>query len=259
MPTVTKRHWVFTLHVTHKDEWDPSTIEINDHVTGLVCQLESAPTTGQLHYQGCVKFKEPVSATAVKKVIGHKAHVEAMKGTWDEAKQYCKKDKTRVEGTTPFEAGATGGQGQRSDLDALQEDIKEGKTMRQIADKHFSSFLRYNHGIGQYRFMCMTPRDFKTKVVIHYGAAGAGKSYNANLAAKDKSSFTLCRGNGDNIWWDGYDGQEIALLDDFYGWVRFSDMLQLMDRYAYTVEIKGARTSFVSKELHITSNAPPSK
>ncbi|UOF79231.1 rep protein [Circoviridae sp.] len=259
MPTITKRFWVFTLNVDNKEEWDPATIPIGQVVKAMVCQLEKAPTTGQLHWQGAIKFNNAVSMAAVKKVIGDKAHVEAMAGTWEQATEYCKKDKTRVEGETPYEAGNTkGGQGERTDLEEVRQTIKSGASTVEIADAHWATFLRYNKGIALYKHAIAKKRDFKTKVVVHYGAPGCGKSYNANKAAEGRTSFTLCQGNGDNIWWDGYDGQDVAILDDFYGWVRFSSMLQLMDRYEYQVEIKGARGQFTSKELHITSNAPPS-
>lgn len=71
-----------------------------------VFQLESAPTTNQLHLQFYVEFKKPVSLKAAQTAIGdfqHKAHMEVRKGSRDQARDYCMKKDTQVAG--PWEIG----------------------------------------------------------------------------------------------------------------------------------------------------------
>ena len=48
------------------------------------------------------------------------------------------------------------------------------------------------------------------------------------------------------------------VLDDFYGWIKFDEMLRLLDRYPLLVETKGGTTHFTSRFIHITSNKHPS-
>lgn len=58
-------------------------------------------------------------------------------------------------------------------------------------------------------------------------------------------------------WWQRYDGEHTVIMDDFYGWVPYDEMLRIMDRYPHKVETKGGYKEFLSKQLIITSNLHP--
>lgn len=45
-------------------------------------------------------------------------------------------------------------------------------------------------------------------------------------------------------------------MDDFYGWIKYDDLLKICDRYPYSVPIKGGYEIFVTKNIWITSNVP---
>ena len=49
----------------------------------------------------------------------------------------------------------------------------------------------------------------------------------------------------------------MVVLDDFYGWLKYSQLLNLLDRYPMQVEVKGAKREFLAKEIIITSNKSP--
>lgn len=64
--------------------------------------LEKAPTTGKLHFQGYFVLKSPIKfATALKRLPGY--HLEAMKGTIEENRDYTSKEETHVAG--PWNSG----------------------------------------------------------------------------------------------------------------------------------------------------------
>ena len=46
-------------------------------------------------------------------------------------------------------------------------------------------------------------------------------------------------------------------MDDFYGWVKYDEMLKICDRYPYRVPIKGGFRQFTSECIIITSNSEP--
>jgi len=46
-------------------------------------------------------------------------------------------------------------------------------------------------------------------------------------------------------------------MDDFSGWIPFTALLRLADRYPYRVEVKGGVRNFVSHAIIITSNKRP--
>ena len=38
------------------------------------------------------------------------------------------------------------------------------------------------------------------------------------------------RDSGAQSWWDEYEGQPCVIINDFYGWIRYDDLLRLLDR-----------------------------
>lgn len=61
-----------------------------------------------------------------------------------------------------------------------------------------------------------------------------------------------------SIWWDGYSKQSDVIIDEFYGWIPFDTLLRICDRYPLLVETKGGQVNFVAKTIIITTNALPS-
>ena len=49
---------------------------------------------------------------------------------------------------------------------------------------------------------------------------------------------------------------DAIIIDEFYGWLKYDELLKIMDRYPYQVPVKGGFVSFASKHIVITSNAP---
>ena len=71
------RHWVFTLQVSHSDPrtyekrraWKAPNVDSCHSLRYIVCQLERAPSTGQLHWQGYVQFKTPIRHKMVRTIL----------------------------------------------------------------------------------------------------------------------------------------------------------------------------------------------
>ena len=91
------------------------------------------------------------------------------------------------------------------------------------------------------------------EVSIYYGATGTGKT---RLAYE--SSDSVYKWNVDTPeWWDGYDGERTLLIDEFYGQLKPSRMLQLLDGYTCRLPVKGGFTYANWDKVYITSNAHP--
>jgi len=58
----------------------------------------------------------------------------------------------------------------------------------------------------------------------------------------------------DKIWFDGYDGEQAILFDDFVGGGSVSNMLQVCDRYPYRAESKGGTIQGRWTRVYFTSN-----
>ena len=52
-----------------------------------------------------------------------------------------------------------------------------------------------------------------------------------------------------------YASCDCAIIDDFYGWLKYDELLKMMIRYPYQVPVKGSYIKFASKHIVITSNS----
>lgn len=245
--TTLARNWLFTLN--NPQDFKPE-VGFGTTYKYLIYQLEKGEE-GTLHYQGYVMWKSPKRLSALKK-LSKEAHWEPRRGSHTQARDYCSKEDTRVEG--PWTFGVEPEQGKRTDLDDVKEAIDSGASMKEIAQAHFGHFIKYERGFRSYKNTLATPRDFKTEVIVCYGPTGTGKSMYCAALTKDPYWYIPQK---DGKWWDGYDGQEDVIIDEFYGQIMWSTMLRLLDRYPMQVETKGATVNFAPKRIFITSNKQP--
>ena len=132
-PTMSSTSWCFTLNnpVTPTNPWATS---IHGLVKYAIWQLESAPSTSQIHLQGYVELYKKQRLSFVKKILPT-AHLEPRLGSREQARDYCSKQQTRLQNIPagPWEFGEFipgPGQGTRSDLgmlDYLMGELDHGR------------------------------------------------------------------------------------------------------------------------------------
>lgn len=193
---------------------------------------------------------KPRRFSTIKHNIGQRAHIELAKGDDAQNEIYCSK------GGDVWKHGTIiSGQGSRSDLKDVIDLIASGEVRdSEIAKSCPAAFIKYSKGIKEYiRAIRPIPeRDFKTNVYFYYGPPGTGKSRRCLQEAQMAGGDIYYKPRGD--WWDGYKQQPNVIIDDFYGWIKYDEMLKICDRYPYRVPIKGSFEQFTSKNIWITSN-----
>lgn len=256
------KRWCFTLF-----EYDESVLNhLSDckEIDKLVYQEEKAPETGRLHIQGfCTLFKKTTVAQVKKFLRCESVHLEVAKGNDKQCYEYCTKSESKT-GLFLFERGdfSIGGQGSRSDLHQVTEKIKEGKTLEQINEEFPTSVIKYGRGIQMslslYR-SSKAPSSFERCCIVLYGPSGTGKSLWARQFAEERSLRLYSKpiSTGGPCWFDGYDGEEILLLDDFESkQVPFRELLVWLDVYKHRVAVKGGYVLGLWKFVIITTNKP---
>ncbi len=223
-----------------------------------IYQLEVGEN-GTPHLQGYIVYRRQRRFTAISTEFDCHPHLERRRGTHTQAKEYCSKEDTRVEGPWIFgsDEGIPESQGQRTDLAAVKRKLDGGVKLTTIADEHFGDFVRYNKSFREYKRLKAPKRRHLMEVIVLYGSTGTGKTrYAYDHWGNDLYSVPEAKGSG--TYWDDYDEQETVLVDECYG-KRFSHgfLLQLLDRYPFTVPVHGSSVNFSSKRIVMTSNTHP--
>lgn len=252
------KNWVFTLN-NPTENFEAELIESMESLEDyqfVAGQREIAPETGTEHFQGMLVLRKKKRLAWLRRHLLDTAHWEVMKGTPAQALAYCTKEESRKPFYEPFTWGEEphNTQGTRNDLLAVKALIDSGATESRIAEEHFASWVRHHRGFREYKRIKVSPRDWETDVWVIIGPTGTGKSRAANEADTPDNTYYK---QAHTEWWDGYEQQPTVVLDDFYGWVRYDEMLRLMDRYPVMVQTKGGQTHFLAKRLIITSNTLP--
>lgn len=234
------RNWCFTINNYTSEEFAAC--------CELKCQYivigDEKGENGTPHLQGYVEFHEAHTLSAIKKHMP-RAHLEIAKGNAEHNKAYCTKEKL------VYENGEPKRQGKRSDIQRVRDDLSSGANMRSIISTANSLqsirmaeiYLSYNE----------PKRNWKPLVKWYYGTTGTGKSYSAYAELEDV--YTA----GDTAkWWQGYDGHENVIIDDFRSsFISFNNLLKLLDAYPYLVEVKGGSRQFLARKIIITSPYHP--
>jgi len=243
------RNLVFTWN-NYPEDWREALPAALTPFSYLVAGRETAPTTGTQHLQGYVEFKNPRGGRALKSKLPT-VWFDPRRGTALQASEYCKKDDEE-----PLESGTISNQGKRSDIESVRDALQEdGATMRDIvstatsmqAVKFAQTYLGYHEAT----------RNWRPKVYWLCGAAGTGKSALAHAMAK-RLDIDLHVQVDTGKWWDGYDAHKGVLLDDVRDtFCTFNRMLNLLDRYACRIEIKGGSRQLLATHIWVTSPVPP--
>lgn len=241
------RYWCWTLNNPTTEE----TVHLSEFDGKYVCWGDEVGESGTPHLQGYVEYENPVSMSRVKDDIGKRSHIERRKGTQQQAVDYTKKDGVWTQIGEPCS-----GQGHRSDLDSIALAVKRGDSLTSIADSFGASWIKYNKGIQSLAMMKKPEAWRDVKVIVMWGATGTGKTRTAMEAG---DIYKLNQNTNGTLWFDGYDGEKNLLLDDFYGWIKFGELLTILDGYPYRCQIKGGSAWARWTTVYITSNKSPNE
>lgn len=148
-------------------------------------------------------------------------------------------------------------QGFRSDLKDTTDIINFIKDKDQMANmrtlsQHCSSRAKLSLAENLFKYH-EQKRNWKPTVYWLFGETNAGKTRWAH------ENFPDAWISGRNLkWWEGYDAHENVIIDDFReDFCSFHELLRILDRYEYRIEVKGSSRQLLAKNIIITSPFPP--
>lgn len=259
----TNNWWNFTINNYSEEEYESVRALFHDkklRIDYIVVGKERGDSNTP-HLQGFVAFGVRKKFDTLKKLLGDRAHVEPVRVTPDKAAAYCKKDGDFFEkGKLPEE---TKKQGSRSDIHAIKDRLDAGASTWDLAQESyegFSTISRAHKFFLGYETSIDVPRNFQSQVYVFYGSSGTFKS---TAAHRFRELYTVVRPRhaGEGVWFDGYEpNRHLAVLfDDFYGWMPYNNLLELLDRYGARVQVKGGTLQWKPQSICITSNTSPER
>jgi len=217
----------------------------------FVYQKELCPTTGREHVHAVLYFKN-ARVWPKDEFSNFRPNIGKVRNL-EKAIQYCSKNESRIDG--PWEEGEKPEQGKRSDLAEVCEILKT-KPISELAGEFPEQIVKFGRGLRELKNLIYEHRSPENppKVYWFWGNSDCGKSKAAWEFDKTKKTY----GKDDTKWWDGYEQQEIVILDDFdhKSW-NFRTLLKLLDRYPMQVETKGGYIKFNSPIIIITCEYSP--
>lgn len=254
------RHWCFTLNnYTEQDENEIFDLAQNKEVKYGIVGREVGEANGTPHLQGYLSFKETKSLKQCVQLFSSNPHWEMAEGNSLHNQKYCSKEEDYFEwGQRPLtrnEISKVGGESQIERWDLARLKASEGKFEEIPAD----IYIRNDNALHRIHM-----REISKHVttidgpLLHewwYGPSGTGKTQTADAVPG------AYRKDPAERWWDGYNGEETVIIDDFdkYQVKQSGDMKRWLDRYAFQAPVKGGYVLIRPKKIIVTSNYHPSQ
>jgi len=237
------KYWCFTLNNYGEGEYEA----IQAWEWSYIVLGKETGENGTPHLQGYIEFTKKKRLTTLKK-LNARVHWEKRRGTAQQASDYCKKDGDF------WESGEISrGKGARTDLECLPRLCLDKGSVRKVLSETEMSIAQIR--TAEKYFTYLEPkRNWKPEVTWIWGASGVGKSRTAYELSEGEDIYEK---DGEK-WWDGYDGHETVIMDDFRaGNMKLNYLLKLLDRYPMRVEFKGGYRQMLAKKFIFTTIVHP--
>lgn len=254
------KNWVFTLNNFTEDELKQLQETEEPWIRYLVFQHERG-SEGTDHLQGYLECVERRRLPQLRRFLP-RAHWEIRRGNQSQAIRYATKEDSRIAGPWTVGLPFSSSQGRRTDLDELASRLYQGATVEEIREHFPGHSLRYKRQIAeaarerrQSQFGKRPRPDLE--VYVFWGDPGTGKTRSVYESEGFDRVYTLNTATNGHVWFDGYDGEPVLLIDDFRGWIRFNEFLKILDIYPLRLPIKGSYDFAAWTRVYITSNHCP--
>ena len=253
------KYWVFTLN--NFVEEDVERLQQLPEWIGYITFQHERGENGTDHLQGYLECLGRKRLSQLRDFIP-RAHFEIRRGSQAQAIAYANKEDTRVGG--PWTAGEPfqSRRGYRTDLDEMAQRIYDGASQEEIQVDYPGLSFQYRRQIAEVKreqrraHWSKRPRS-DMEVYVFWGDPGTGKTRSVYESEGYDRVYTLNTSTNGAVWFDGYDGEPVLLIDDYRGWIRFQEFLKILDIYPYRLPVKGSFDYAAWSRVYITSNHAP--
>jgi len=222
-------------------------------------QVETCPTTGRPHLQCYVESIKRQRYSAIQGWFPGISYLKTCSKYAAKAFTYCQKERSRTGWSICLGEPVVRESGARRDLEAGVELIRQGGLTR-LVDEMPEVYAKYGGHMEKLAVMMHRKslmQYHKPYVQVLWGDTGAGKT---RLVADRHPGdiYPLEVDDCGKLWFSGYLDQRVLLLDEFYGQIKASLILKLLDAYRRQWPTKGGFVMGKWTHVYITSNTHPS-
>lgn len=219
-------------------------------------QLESAPTTGYRHYQGCCEFMNKRRKAWILKNVHPFEYLAPSKGSPKQNWSYCTKADTRLAGPWTEGEPTAAESGAQQVTELFVRAIEAGASDTELWREYPGAMARLPGVSHRIRSLKVPVRTKELEVYVLYGAAGTGKSRLVQENFPDVYKVPYAR---TGLWLTARACEsKIILLEDFDGNLPLKQFNRLVDRYPEEVECKNGHLWWLPDVIFITTNTLPS-
>jgi len=243
---------------------DPGTVTFTDkRIKYAQWQLEKCPDTGRLHVHYGIWCTRDVARSVFQKWVGDKtANVQNIHNT-DGTLKYTMKEESRIAGPWSYgdKASIESKQGKRTDLQQFVEDCKTMSYTTLIHEKT-EMYSRYRNLAKDIKTYCAPHRALgkRCEVIVVWGPTTTGKTTKAYEIAESMVGQDFYVKDSSEKYWDGYDGQKVAIIEDFDPVVdetKITDWLKLTDGRRSRIRVMHGFNQNYVETFIFTANTDP--
>jgi len=141
----------------------------------------------------------------------------------------------------------------------LKQKILQYETRQQFMRAEPELYCRFRNGLRDIYAdkLANTPRP-RPQVYWLYGETGCGKSTKARVISAGLTVWSFGLQKKDDMWFDGYEGQDAVIIDDYRtSVIPFHLLLRLLDSWQIDVPYKGGMVNFIPKLIVVTAPRDP--
>eukprot|EP00873_Tetraselmis_striata_P036131 jgi/Tetstr1/456395/TSEL_043129.t1 len=197
---------------------------------------ETCPETGKLHDQCYVYFhNQRQNSKRALNDIGNMfgpihCYVAAMRGTLRQNDAYCSKEDAYNH------VGLKPSPGARGDIEEVKDEILAGNiTSDEVCLANPEFHHKYGRTLDRIEAIALRKR-FRTEMtkgIWYTGPTASGKSHKVFEGYDPDTHYVK---NLNEEWWDGYKGHPVVIFNEFRGQIKFSELLDLVDKWPKTVK-----------------------
>jgi len=243
-------------------------LKTENHLKYAVFQREIGEKKKTIHFQIYLEFTLGKRFETIKQYFS-KAHIEQRRGSKEQARTYCMKEKKEVKtadgekdfstriSPSYYEVGEFVEIGERSDISDIIKMVQDGATDEEIKQQYPSQYFRYYKNIQHIRQLYITDKFRKIKrqmeVTYLYGKTGVGKTTHVTNKHGYENVYVV---DDYKNPFDLYENQDVILFDEFRSQFEISKMLRWLDIHPLVLPARYNNKQACYTKVYITSNIP---